>query len=112
MSKRTYLDIASVNSAAHISVENGTISEAHFAFGGVYEIPRYLHKTSEFLNGKSLTPTSILQAQDVMQDEISPISDVRGSSDYKRLLARQLFFAHFMELFPSQFTLNDFIQHA
>ena len=112
VSKRTYLDIASVNSAAHISVENGTISEAHFAFGGVYEIPRYLHKTSEFLSGKSLTPTSILQAQDVMQDEISPISDVRGSSDYKRLLARQLFFAHFMELFPSQFTLNDFIQHA
>lgn len=111
VSKRTNLDIASVNSAIHISVENGIISEAHVAVGGVFEIPRYLHKTSEFLNGKKLTSETILEAQNMLQSEIAPISDVRGSSDYKRLLARQLFFAHFMELFPKQFTLNDFLQH-
>ena len=112
VSKRTNLDIASVNSAMSIIVENKTITEAHVSFGGVYEIPRYLHKTSIFLNGKALTSEIIVEAQDILQSEISPISDVRGSSDYKRLLARQLFFAHFMELFPKQFTLNDFLQHA
>jgi xanthine dehydrogenase small subunit len=112
VSKRTNLDIASVNSAILISVEGKKISEAHIAVGGVYEIPRYLHKTSAFLNEKTLTSELILVAQDILQSEISPISDVRGSSDYKRLLARQLFFAHFMELFPKQFTLNDFIQHV
>jgi xanthine dehydrogenase small subunit len=31
----------------------------------------------------------------VMQTEINPISDVRGSSNYKRLLAKQLLLAHF-----------------
>jgi xanthine dehydrogenase small subunit len=112
VSKRTNLDIASVNTAIYISVENGNIIEAHAAVGGVYEIPRYLHKTSAFLNGKPLTSEVIIEAQDTLQSEISPISDVRGSSDYKRLLARQLFFAHFIELFPKQFTLNDFLQHA
>ncbi|MFT5216603.1 MAG: xanthine dehydrogenase small subunit [Glaciecola sp.] len=112
VSKRTNLDIASVNTAIYISVENGNILEAHAAVGGVYEIPRYLHKTSAFLNGKPLTSEVIIEAQDILQSEISPISDVRGSSDYKRLLARQLFFAHFLELFPKQFMLNDFIQHA
>ncbi|WP_178990563.1 FAD binding domain-containing protein [Winogradskyella schleiferi] len=110
--KRTHLDIASVNSAIHISIENNTISEAHVAVGGVAAIPKYLHKTSKFLIGKSLTSEIILEANDSLQNEISPISDVRGTSDYKRLLARQLFFAHFTELFPEQFTLNHFVQHA
>ena len=110
--KRTHLDIASVNSAIHISIENNKISEAHVSIGGVAAIPKYLHKTSAFLVGKSLTPETIIEANDILQNEISPISDVRGTSDYKRLLGRQLFFAHFTELFPKQFTLNDFVQHA
>jgi xanthine dehydrogenase small subunit len=53
-----------------------------------------------------------MDANDILQHEISPISDVRGTSDYKRLLGRQLFFAHFTELFPANFHLNDFVQHA
>jgi xanthine dehydrogenase small subunit len=31
--------------------------------------------------------------------EIAPISDVRGSAEYKRLLLRQLILAHFNALF-------------
>ncbi|WP_034062399.1 FAD binding domain-containing protein [Lacinutrix jangbogonensis] len=110
--KRTHLDIASVNSAIHISIEKETILEAHISIGGVSAIPKYLHKTSDFLIGKPLTLETILEANKMLQKEITPISDVRGKSDYKRLLARQLFFAHFMELFPNNFTLNDFVKHA
>jgi xanthine dehydrogenase small subunit len=110
--KRTHLDIASVNSAIHISIENSIIREAHVSIGGVAAIPKYLHKTTEFLLGKTLTSETIIKANEVLQNEILPISDVRGTSDYKRLLARQLFFAHFTELFPEAFTLNDFVQHA
>ena len=36
-------------------------------------------------------------------------SDARGTADYKRLLLRQLFFAHFMELFQERFTLNELV---
>lgn len=110
--KRTHLDIASVNSAIHMSIENNTITEAHVSIGGVAAIPKYLHKTSAFLIEKPLTIETIMEANEVLQNEISPISDVRGTSDYKRLLGRQLFFAHFIELFPKQFNLNDFVQHA
>lgn len=110
--KRTYLDIASVNSAILLSVENDKISEVDIAMGGVFEIPKYLHKTAAFLKGKTLSAEIILEANDILQNEIAPISDVRGTSEYKRLLARQLFFAHFMELFPKQFQLNDFVSHA
>jgi len=110
--KRTHLDIASVNSAIQILVEDNNISEVHVAMGGVFEIPKYLKKTSEYLTKKPLTSEVILKANDILQDEIMPISDVRGTSEYKRLLGRQLFFAHFTELFPEHFQLNDFVNHA
>ncbi|MFK7782803.1 FAD binding domain-containing protein [Psychroserpens sp.] len=110
--KRTHLDIASVNSAIQITLINNTITEAHIAIGGVAAIPKYLHNTSKFLSGKPLSSKTILDASDMLQSEISPISDVRGTNDYKRLLARQLFFAHFTSIFPEQFNLNDFVEHA
>ncbi|MBN4047229.1 FAD binding domain-containing protein [bacterium AH-315-P13] len=109
VSKRTHLDIASVNSAISITIKNNSIEDAYASIGGVAAIPKYLFETSKFLKGKPLNVQTISEANEVLQNEISPISDVRGSSDYKRLLARQLFFAHFIELFPKQFELTDFI---
>lgn len=99
VSKRTHLDIASVNSAALIIEKDGIIEIAHISAGGVGPIPLYLEKTSNYLQGKELSKEVILQANEILQSEISPISDIRGSEKYKRLLLRQLFFAHFIELF-------------
>jgi xanthine dehydrogenase small subunit len=100
VSKRTHLDIASVNSAILIQHANGVISNVHAAVGGVYAFPRYLVQTSAYLNGKRISESALLEAAEIMQAEIAPISDARGNKEYKRLLARQLFYAHFIELFP------------
>lgn len=107
VSKRIHLDIASVNTAIQISVADNAIIGAHLSAGGVGPIPMYLNETSAFLNGKELSPQNIKSANDVLQSEISPISDVRGSADYKRLLLRQLFYAHFIKFFPSRITLES-----
>ena len=37
-----------------------------------------------------------------MDEEIAPISDVRGAAGYKRLLLRNLLFSHFITLFPEK----------
>ena len=103
VSKRTYLDIASVNSAISLSIDNNLINESHVSIGGVSAIPKYLKETSDFLKGKELTEQVVIVAQEILQYEIAPISDVRGTKEYKRLLAGQLFFAHFIELFPDLF---------
>ncbi len=97
--KRTYLDIASVNTAISLKMEENIIVEAHIAVGGVAPIPLFLSKTAIFLIGKNASNTEewFDEANGIMQNEISPISDVRGSSGYKRLLAKQLFKAHFVE---------------
>ena len=100
VSKRTHLDIASVNSAAWLRVENGQIAAARVSAGGVGPVPLYLARTSAFLVGRELTADTLTAANAVMQEEISPISDVRGTADYKRLLLRQLLWAHFLEFAP------------
>jgi xanthine dehydrogenase small subunit len=99
VSKRTFLDISSVNSAISLKIENHVILVAHVSAGGVAPIPLYLRETSEFLRGKQINDATLFEASEILQSEISPISDVRGSESYKRLLARQLFAAHFVELF-------------
>lgn len=109
VSKRTHLDIASVNSAIHFTIENDIIKDCSVSAGGVSAIPKYLKATSEYLQGKSITNGTIIKANEVMQQEISPISDVRGSADYKRLLLRQLFFAHFIKLCPTSITLKELL---
>lgn len=98
--KRTYLDIASVNTAISLHLKNDVIAASHMAAGGVGPIPLYLQKTAAFLVGKKLSNNDALlrEANEIMQSEISPISDVRGTADYKRLLLKQLLYAHFHEM--------------
>ena len=107
--KRQYLDIASVNSAITISTNKNIITEAHASMGGVGPIPKYLEKTSEFLADKSISASVIKDAEQILQAELSPISDARGTEAYKRLLGRQLFFSHFITLFPETIKMDDLI---
>jgi len=102
VSKRTWLDIASVNTAICITMNGEIIADAGISAGGVAPIPMYLQKTSGFLKGKKLTEELINEAVDTVQTEISPISDARGSEEYKRFLLGQLIKAHFIELFPGR----------
>ena len=83
VSKRIHLDIASVNTAALLSVSENTIINAHLSAGGVGPTPTYLHKTCDFLHGKELNAIILKEANEVLQKEIAPISDVRGT--YSRL---------------------------
>jgi xanthine dehydrogenase small subunit len=108
VSKRTHLDIASVNTAAWLRVENGVIAAARVSAGGVGPVPLLLRRTSEYLLGRELSAETVVGANEVMQEEISPISDVRGTTAYKRLLLRQLLFAHFLRFAP-ELTLAELI---
>ena len=98
VSKRTHLDIASVNSAIHLTMNGDRIETAGLSAGGVGPVPLYLQKTSEFLIGKRISEDLVNEAIEIMQTEISPISDARGSKEYKTLLLGQLMRAHFTPL--------------
>ncbi len=88
--KRTHLDIASVNVAGVIEQEGDRIVRAELSAGGVAPVPLYLARTSAFLTGREISDTVLEEVNEILQQEIAPISDVRGSAEYKRLLVKQL----------------------
>ncbi len=100
VSKRTHLDIASVNSAITLQMDAGTIIAAGLSAGGVGPIPMYLSKSSAFLCNKIVSESLVNELIMIAQDEVSPISDARGTEIYKRMLLSQIIKAHFIELFP------------
>ena len=109
VSKRTYLDIASVNTAVLFYMKDEIITEIHMSAGGVSAVPLYLFKTCDYLKGKILNAENIKEAVSVSAEEISPISDARGSAEYKSLLLSRLIFTHFITLFPEFIELSETI---
>jgi len=109
VSRRTYLDIASVNSAILIRINNNIITEASITAGGVAPFPLLLKSTSLYLKGKHVCIDIIKMATEIASSEISPISDVRGSAKYKSLLLKQLLLSHFYKLFPEYIKEEDLV---
>ena len=110
VSKRKCLDIASVNSAIKVRCEDGVIQEIGLAMGGVAPVPLYMKETMAFLTGRPISAETVQEAFPIAQREVAPISDVRGSAAYKRLLVRQLLMAHFTRLFPELMQARDFYE--
>ncbi|MGE5499998.1 MAG: FAD binding domain-containing protein [Syntrophothermus sp.] len=108
VSKREHLDIASVNSAAYIEADqNGRIIDVRLSAGGVAPFPLLLNKTAESLTGNEISFAAVLEAAEKSREDISPISDIRGSAGYKALLLRQLIISHFITLFPEQTEFSE-----
>ena len=99
VSKRTHLDIASVNTAMAIEVRDGQIQTACISAGGVAPVPMQLRGTGKFLSGRLPDREAAFGAAEIARSEVTPISDVRGTAEYKRLLLGQLVLAHFNVLF-------------
>ena len=49
------------------------------------------------------------KAAKIALEEITPISDARGSAEYKSLLLRNLLFAHFEKFFPNLIVVEELI---
>ncbi|MCE1189805.1 MAG: FAD binding domain-containing protein [Ignavibacteria bacterium] len=109
ISRRMHLDIASVNSSLFIRTEGNSIVSARLSAGGVGPIPMFLEKTSEFLNGKEISASVMHSAIELVKTEIAPITDARGSKEYKQLLLCQLVKAHFIKLFPELIPVEEVV---
>ncbi|MDB5208901.1 MAG: (2Fe-2S)-binding protein [Flavisolibacter sp.] len=109
VSKRTNLDIASVNSACQLQMAFDTIETIHLSAGGVAPFPKYLSNTCAYLQGKKLETQTLEEALKIVNAEIAPISDARGSKEYKQLLLRQLVIAHFLQFFGPTEAIKKFL---
>lgn len=97
VSKRQHLDISSFTAAISMEKNGNKIANAQVAYGGVAAVVLKLAKTEEFLNGKPFNLDTFRQAGEVAVKEITPISDVRGSKDYRLQLAANIMEKFFFE---------------
>ncbi|MFT4606104.1 MAG: xanthine dehydrogenase small subunit [Rhodothermales bacterium] len=112
VAKRRTLDIASVNGALVIRDEGGVIQEATLTAGGVAATPFFLAKTSAWLRDRPISAQTVVEAAALAQTEVTPISDIRGTAAYKRLLLRQLIWAHFQTLYPELISFEALYREA
>lgn len=97
-SQRKDLDISIVNFGAYVEDDkSGHVALARFAIGGVAATPLRLYKTEQFLLGKKVTEDVLAKAAEILQSEITPISDLRSDNQFRRVIAENFFFKYFRE---------------
>jgi xanthine dehydrogenase small subunit len=87
VSRRKDLDISSFGAAIRMTLVGDVIERIHIAYGGVGPMVLRMSRTEAVLQGRPATFDVFEQAAIVARDEVTPISDVRGSDTYRRTLA-------------------------
>ena len=90
LSKRFDQDISAVMMAANITVDDGIITDAVLAFGGMAAIPKRAHHTEQALIGQRCEPASFAAAAANLTQDFTPIADMRGSAEYRLQAAQNL----------------------
>ncbi|HUE45109.1 MAG TPA: xanthine dehydrogenase small subunit, partial [Aestuariivirgaceae bacterium] len=91
ISKRFDQDISAVLAAFRFTVENGTITAARIAYGGMAATPKRALATEAALAGARLgDEASWVEAVAALARDFTPISDMRASAEYRIETARAL----------------------
>lgn len=90
VSRRKHLDISTNTAAFKFKLNSNKIEDIAIAYGGVAAVILRLPKTEEYLKGKQIDLDVFHKAADIAVSEITPISDVRGSRDFRLQLAKNL----------------------
>ena len=101
VSRRRDLDISSFTAAIRLRLDGDSIASTAIAFGAVGPTIIRPRQTENFLVGQPFTEATMHRAGELATSEVSPISDVRGSAEYRYQLTRNVLLKFFYEQQPS-----------
>jgi CO/xanthine dehydrogenase FAD-binding subunit len=87
---RRELDIAVVGVASQLTLSNGVCAKARVALAAVAPTPVRATAAEQALEGRPVTPELIERAAALAVEAARPISDQRGSADFRRHLVQVL----------------------
>ena len=91
VSKRKDLDISTVSGGFRIDTEgDGTIKSVVLAYGGMAEKIKRATSAERYLFGKKWDRDIVEQAMPLIDKDFTPISDARGSAEFRKVAARNL----------------------
>jgi carbon-monoxide dehydrogenase medium subunit len=82
--RRRAFTLSVVSSAVYLQVEDNICVDAGFAFGSVAMTPLRVPEAEEKLKGRELTKENIFEASEIVRDYVKPITDVRGTAEYRK----------------------------
>ena len=86
VSQRRDLDISCVNSSFVFTVEQKKVASARIALGGVGPKALRLSDVEKALIGQPVDAKFVENARSLIEKSVQPISDVRGSADFRKQL--------------------------
>ncbi len=89
---RNEMDIAVVGAGASVKLDKAKqkILSARIALGAVAPTPLFVEEAGTFLVGKEITEENIHEAASIAQAAARPISDLRGTEEYRKHLCAVL----------------------
>jgi xanthine dehydrogenase small subunit len=97
LSKRFDQDISAVCGCFAIRVEDGTVTEARIAFGGMAGTPKRATRVEAALTGRPWTEATVRAAEDAWAQDFAPLSDMRASAAYRLAAARNMLMRYLVE---------------
>jgi CO/xanthine dehydrogenase FAD-binding subunit len=88
---RNAMAISLVSVAVLLQIEGGECKKARIGLGAVASKPMRAYRTEDMLIGGKITESLMRNCCQNVEREISPISDVRASAEYRRSMASVLF---------------------
>jgi carbon-monoxide dehydrogenase medium subunit len=83
---RVRMDLSLASLAMLLQMDGASCRRARIAAGSVAPLPLRLHQAEAVLEGQTITPERIAEARAASEAAVSPITDVRTSADYRRLM--------------------------
>lgn len=90
VSLRKDLDISAVTFAASLEIKNDKVMAFNLALGGVSPVVSRMTEVEKLANGQTWNLNLISDLSQKIESEIKPISDVRGSEEYRRKVIKNL----------------------
>jgi len=98
VSKRREVDISTVSAAMALDLDaEGNVETARLAWGGVAAVPMRARRTEEALRGRRWDADTLRDVLPVLDQDMKPISDPRGSAGYRMRVAKNLLRGFFLE---------------
>jgi len=86
---RVSQDLSKVNAAAALKLDSRKVcSEARLALGAVAPVPLRINKCEALVTGKSLSGGLIEEVIEALSGQISPITDLRSTSEYRNEISK------------------------
>lgn len=89
-SRRKDLDISAVTLAVDLKIENKTVREARIAFGGIGPTVLRMKDLEDLWKNAKFERDLIKRSNEILSKNIKPLSDVRGTAEFRTQLCQNL----------------------